>query len=546
MIKTKSFVELTKLSQEIKKHSLYEIFNQSSERFSQYSLSVNGLLLDYSKNYITPDVIQSLLDLAHESGLSAMIKDMFNGVKINHTENRAALHTALRSEQATLELDGHNVMLDIHAVLNQMKDFTTRVHNQVHVGFTGQAITDIVNIGIGGSDLGPQLMAEALKPYRQNQLNIHFLSSVDGYDIHNTLADLNPATTLFVIASKTFTTQETLVNAHAAKQWFLQNSQNNLQAIAKHFVAVSTNIQAVVDFGIDKENIFAFWDFVGGRYSICSSIGLGVMLYIGYANFKQFLLGCHTMDQHFLQTTDFRQNLPVMLALVGIWNNNFMQYPSLSISAYNTRLNKFPAYIQQLEMESNGKSVDLEGNRVSYTTNPLIWGGSGINAQHAYYQLLHQGTQIVPLDIIVALSNEHTIKEHNDILISNALAQAEGLMIGKTKEQALKELLELGYTDTVAESLAAHKVFEGGRPSNMLILNDISPKTLGMLIALYEHKVFVQGVIWQINSFDQMGVELGKVLAKTILKDIQSKSQVTSHDDSTANLINLYLKANSV
>lgn len=542
MIKTQAYMKLNKLANQIQSTSLEQIFNQTPNRFNNYSLSYEGLLFDFSKNYLTTDITNSLLELAQQSNLAKAINDMFSGVKINTTEDRAVLHSALRSEQASLILDERNIMVDIQQVLTQMKEFTNALHANKHKGFTGKAITDIVNIGIGGSDLGPQLLSEALKPYRQNNLNIHFISSIDGYAINNVLSDLNPETSLFVIASKTFTTQETMVNAHTAKQWFLSISGANDKDIAKHFVAVSTNINAVTNFGIAKENIFAFWDFVGGRYSICSSIGLSVMLYIGYANFKEFLLGCHSMDEHFRNTTDLAKNLPVMLALVGIWNNNFLNYHSLSISTYNTRLAKFPAYIQQLEMESNGKSVNLAGEQLSYASVPIIWGGSGINAQHAYYQMLHQGTHIVPLDIIVALSSEHSITKHNDILISNAIAQAEGFMLGKSREQAYAELTQAGYNHDKATLLSYHKAFAGGRPTNTLVLADISPKTLGLLIALYEHKAFVQGVIWQINSFDQMGVELGKVLAKTILNDIENNS-ISKHDDSTSNLIKLYFNS---
>ncbi len=429
------------------------------------------------------------------------------------------------------------VIPEIAQVLQQTREFSEKLHNSQHLGYTGQKITDIVNIGIGGSDLGPVLICQALKPYRKNNLNIHFISSVDGYQILDVLDQLDPATTLFIIASKTFTTLETLTNANTAREWFLQHSNNNLAAIKQHFVAVSTNREAVTKFGISLENMFCFWDFVGGRYSLWSAIGLSIIVYIGFDNFSELLSGAAAMDQHFRHTTNLRHNMPVLLALIGIWYINFYDYNTQIISPYNTRLTRFPAYIQQLEMESNGKAVDKYGNQLSYKTCPVVWGDSGINGQHAYYQLLHQGTSICPMDIILALADKFSNKEHNQILQASAIAQAEAFMVGRTYEVALQELLSSGISHDRAEFLAKHKTFRGNRPTNMIILPEISPYYLGNLIALYEHKTFVQGIIWNINSFDQWGVELGKQLTQTVLSDIKSGTVSPQHDNSTIELI---------
>jgi glucose-6-phosphate isomerase len=422
-----------------------------------------------------------------------------------------------------------------------MGEFANRLHNHQHVGYSGKIITDIVNIGIGGSDLGPHLVCEALKPYRKNKLNVHFISSVDGYQMLDILNDLNPETTLFIIASKTFTTQETMTNATSVRAWFLAHTNNNHAAIKKHFVACSTNATAVANFGIDPVNMFEFWDFVGGRYSLWSAIGLPIMLYIGEENFLALLAGAKAMDQHFQYTTDLTQNMPVIMALISIWYINFYHYPTQVILPYNTRLSKLPDYLQQQQMESNGKSIGMNGDTLSYQTCPVIWGGSGINGQHAYFQLLHQGTQIHPLDIIVTTSSKNSDEKHNAILVANAIAQAEAFMCGKTTAMAKNELLVQGVDVTAAEILARHKTFNGNRPSNMLFLKELSPYYLGQLIALYEHKTFVQGIIWGINSFDQWGVELGKELAKTILANIDAGT-VTAHDKSTTGLIKEYLK----
>lgn len=525
--------------QQISKLTLTELFEQDPSRGENLNLQFNGIYFDFSKNNLTEETLNLLLEVAKKSHLTEKTAALFRGEKINNTENRAVLHIALRSKQKTLMVDNHNVMDDINAVKLQMQEFCKQINSGEQCGFTGKKITTIVNIGIGGSDLGPVLICQALRPYRQDGMEIHFASSVDGYMVNDILENLDPETSLFVIASKTFTTEETITNAKTARKWFLAKTNNNEKAIAKHFIALSTNVKAVTEFGIAPQNMFVFWDFVGGRYSSWSAIGLSVALYIGYDNFTSFLDGGYAMDEHFANTP-LEKNLPVLLALVGIWYINFYDYRSLTISPYNTRLSRFPAYIQQLEMESNGKSVNKAGEPINYATCPVIWGDSGINGQHAYYQLLHQGSQIIPMDIIIALSDKFSDEEHNDILWSNAIAQAEAFMCGKNYETALNELISGGLDELKAKELARHKVFMGNRPTNMLVLPEISPYYLGMLIALYEHKVFVQGVIWDINSFDQMGVELGKQLAKAVLHDIKSSS-ISSHDASTTALINHYL-----
>lgn len=544
MNKQPNFLQLTEYFTQIKNVSFKQLFDEDSQRATQFSRKFSGLKLDFSKNNIDQQALNLLIELAKQSDLTAKITALFVGEKINVSENRAALHTALRSNSNEIELDGYNIMPDIHAVQMQMADFCQQIHDKKHCGYTGLPINTIVNIGIGGSDLGPVFACDALKPYRISEMKIHFVSSVDGYMLNEVLKAINPETTLFVIASKTFTTQETLTNAHSARRWFLQRVNNNQSYISKHFVALSTNLAEVEKFGISAQHMFPFWDFVGGRYSICSAIGLSIALYIGYDNFAKMLDGARAMDQHFLQTTNLTDNLPVMLALVGIWHINICNYNSLVISPYNVRLTKFPAYIQQLEMESNGKSVNLQGQTIDYQTAPIVWGDSGINAQHAYYQLIHQGTQIIPMDIILALSDKFSNSEHSDILVANAIAQAEALMCGKSYEQAYNQLIDQGITPEQAERLAKYKVFAGNRPTTMITLPEIDPYYLGMLIALYEHKVFVQGVIWNINSFDQMGVELGKQLANNVLHDIQTKD-ISKHDGSTVNLINDYLNYRS-
>lgn len=532
--------ELQKYYQDISQQSLLELFSSDPKRAERFTIKADGVYFDFSKNNINQDILDTLIKVADESNLKEKINAMFSGVKINNTEGRAVLHTALRSTKESICVDGINVMPEINRVKTQMETFCHAVHNGVHLGFTGKKITTIVNIGIGGSDLGPVLISQALKPYCISGMEIYFISSVDGYMLQDVLKCIDPETTLFVIASKTFTTQETMTNANSARKWFIDKT-NSSDAIAKHFIALSTNSVAVKDFGINLDNMFAFWDFVGGRYSSWSAIGLSVALYIGWDNFQLFLSGAHAMDEHFVNE-DFSKNIPVILGLLGIWYVNYYDYRSLVISPYNTRLARFPAYVQQLEMESNGKSTNLSGERITYQTCPSIWGDSGINGQHAYYQLLHQGSQIIPMDIIIAASDKFSDKKHNNILWSNAIAQAEAFMCGKTYNEAKEELLVAGMSDSKASEIAKHKIFDGNRPSNMLIIPEINPFYLGYLIALYEHKTFVQGALWDVNSFDQMGVELGKKLAKTVLEDIDSK-QITKHDSSTSAIIQYYLQS---
>jgi glucose-6-phosphate isomerase len=576
MNRTQSYKILSEHFENIRKLSLLDLFTAQKNRVEAFNLSYDGLYFDFSKNNITNETLDLLINLAKEQGLEAQIEAMFSGEKINNTENRAVLHTALRADVTHgVMVDDKDVMSDIRHVLLQIQQFSNKLHSGGHLGYTGKPITDIVNIGIGGSDLGPVLASQALKPYRQSSQSIHFISSVDGYQIYDTLAELNPETTLFIIASKTFGTEETMTNAATARSWFLKSAKNT-KHIQQHFLAVSTNAKAVAEFGIDCKNMFQFWDFVGGRYSVCSAIGLSVALYIGYDNFRLLLDGARAMDEHFYSHKhDLRHNLPAILALIGIWNHNFFNYTTQIISPYNIQLKHFPAYVQQLEMESNGKSVNKNGDKITgYHTCPVIWGDSGINGQHAYYQLLHQGTAISPMDIIIALSCDFSDKSdesyddilaHNDILVANAFAQAEAFMCGKTYEMAYEELVKSGITEDRATFLAKHKVFGGNRPTNMLTLPEISPYYLGMLIALYEHKTFVQGVIWDVNSFDQMGVELGKQLANTILADIHKvflasdslsiqntndehdlvEHSLIGHDSSTNSLIQQYINNRS-
>ncbi len=541
MINKPAYVKLLEQSKLSRHNSIKDLFARNPNRADDMSLEFNNVYFDFSKNNITEEIFTNLVDLAYESDLLEQINLMFSGAKINNTENRSVLHTALRNMDSSISVDDVNVSDNIKNVLKQMQVFSEKLHNGQHLGYNGKKITDIVNIGIGGSDLGPFLAIQALKPYRRDGLKVHFISTVDGYQINNVLENLNPETTLFIIASKTFTTQETMTNANTAKNWFLNYTNKNTLAIEKHFVAVSVNIKAVTEFGINPNNMFQFWDFVGGRYSLCSAIGLCVILYIGFENFQNLLDGFKAMDEHFYETTDLRKNLPVVLALVSIWHINFCDFDTQVISPYSNRLSSFPAYVQQLEMESNGKSVDKDGNPITYNTCPIIWGGDGINGQHAYYQLLHQGTIINPMDIIMVLSDKFSDKAHNDILAANAIAQAEAFMCGKSYDVVKAELINSGISEDIASNLAKHKIFPGNRPTNTIVLPELSPYYLGMLIALYEHKVFVQGIIWNINSFDQMGVELGKQLAKVILSEIKQGSTNDSHDSSTEALIKYFI-----
>ncbi|MCL4316586.1 MAG: glucose-6-phosphate isomerase [Gammaproteobacteria bacterium] len=539
LTQSKAWQALLAHQQKLTRLHMRELFQQDPQRFKKFSLAFNDILLDFSKNRITEETLTLLLNLARQSGVESWIEKMFAGEKINVTENRAALHVALRNRSNTpILVDGKDVMPAVNKVLVQMKSFSDAVRGGAWKGYTGKAVTDIVNIGIGGSDLGPKMVCEALKPYGKPGLRMHFISNVDGTHIAETLKLLNPETTLFIVASKTFTTQETLTNAHTARAWFLKSAHNE-SAIAQHFVAVSTNAREVARFGIDVKNMFEFWDWVGGRYSLWSAIGLPIALYIGMENFEELLGGAHQMDEHF-KTASLEKNLPVILALLGVWYNNFFGAETHALFPYDQYLCYFPAYFQQGDMESNGKSVTRDGETVDYSTGPILWGESGTNGQHAFYQLLHQGTKLIPADFIAPVETHNPTGEHHKILLANFFAQTEALMKGKTEAEARAELVQQGMKGAELERLLPHKIFPGNKPSNSLLIKKITPATLGSLIALYEHKIFVQGVIWNINSFDQWGVELGKQLAQKILPELQGSGVVTSHDSSTNGLISFY------
>jgi len=521
-----------------KKLHLRDLFEKDSKRFEKFSIRFNDILLDYSKNRITDETMKLLLQLAREAKVKKWIEKMFSGEKINFTENRAVLHIALRNRSnRAIYVDGTDVMPAVNAELAKMKAFCEKVRSGEWKGYTGKAITDVVNIGIGGSDLGPLMVCEALKPYG-SKLNVHFVSNVDGTHIVETLKKINPETTLFLIASKTFTTQETMTNAQTAKAWFLK-SANDETAVAKHFAALSTNSKAVSEFGIDTQNMFGFWDWVGGRYSLWSAIGLSIALFIGFENFEELLQGAFEMDEHF-RTAPFEKNLPVILALLGIWYNNFFGAETYAILPYDQYLHRFAAYFQQGDMESNGKRITREGNVVSYQTGQIVWGEPGTNGQHAFYQLIHQGTKLIPCDFLAPAISHNPIGEHHEILLSNFFAQTEALMKGKTEKEVRKELEAQGLKKKEIEKLLPHKVFEGNRPTNSILFKMLTPKTLGSLIAMYEHKIFVQSIIWNINAFDQWGVELGKQLAKVILPELKDEKTVETHDASTNGLINYY------
>ena len=517
--------------------SMREQFALDSSRFEHFSVQSGELLLDYSKNRITKETVTKLIALAKSLGLSDWIERMFGGDSINTTEGRAVLHVALRNRSNTpIIVDGKDVMPAVNTVLAQMKQFCNRIHSGDWLGYTGKRITDIVNIGIGGSDLGPAMICDALEPYAIEGMNVHFVSNVDGTDLSTALGKLNPETTLFVVASKTFTTQETITNATSARAWFLQTATQ--QDVAKHFVAVSTNKDAVKAFGIDTENMFVIWDWVGGRYSLWSAIGLPIALYVGIENFERLLDGGHEMDNHFRHQA-FEENMPVVMGLLGIWYINFFDAATHAIVPYDHSLARFPNHMQQLDMESNGKVTNRQGQRLSYKTGPVIWGTPGTNGQHAYFQLIHQGTQLVPVDFVLPVNSHYPECDHQSILLANGLAQAEALMKGKTAEEVRDELVAEGYEGAELEALLPHKIFPGNRPSNTLLFPKLTPEMLGQLVALYEHKVFVQGIIWNINSFDQWGVELGKQLAKAILPDLEQKANISAHDSSTTSLIKL-------
>jgi glucose-6-phosphate isomerase len=518
--------------------SMRELFAEDPERFSHMHATFEDILVDYSKNLIVDETLKELIALAKELELKEAIYDMFSGQRINQTENRSVLHIALRNRSNTpIIIDGQDIMKEVNDVLQQMKSFSTKLIDGTWKGYSGKVITDIVNIGIGGSDLGPYMVTEALKPYWKN-ITPHFVSNVDGTHIFETLKKLNPETTLFIVASKTFTTQETMTNAESARTWFLEKT-NQKGEVAKHFVAVSTNQKEVTKFGIDPANMFVFWDWVGGRYSLWSSIGLSIACTIGFDNFEKLLDGAHAMDKHFREE-QFEKNIPVILALIGIWYNNFFGAASEAILPYDQYMHRFAAYFQQGNMESNGKSVDREGNPVGYQTGPIIWGEPGTNGQHAFYQLIHQGTKLIPCDFIAPAIPQNAVGDHHEKLLSNFFAQTEALMMGKTAEEVEKELEASGMDREAIKMHIPFRVFEGNRPSNSIMFKQLTPRTLGSLIAMYEHKIFVQGIIWNIFSFDQWGVELGKVLAKKILPELQSPENVTSHDSSTNGLINYF------
>lgn len=516
---------------------LRTLFQYNPNRFDEFSVKRENYLFDYSKNLMDAETRKLLLSLAEECQLKTAIDRMFSGDKINETEKRAVLHTALRDfSDREILVDGKDIKPGIQRVLGQMKTFSEKVISGAHKGFTGKEITDVVNIGIGGSDLGPVMVCSALKHFK-TRLNVHFVSNVDGNHIAETLKNLNPETTLFIIASKTFTTQETMTNANSAKDWFLKSGKQ--EDVEKHFVALSTNTDAVKSFGIAEENIFEFWDWVGGRYSLWSAIGLSIVLAVGYDNFEQLLKGAYETDTHF-RTADFAENIPVLMALSGIWYRDFYGAASYAILPYSQYLDRFPAYLQQGDMESNGKCVDRNGEFVDYETGPIIWGEPGTNGQHAFYQLIHQGTELIPADFIAYVKSCNVVSDHQPKLLANFFAQTEALAFGKTEEEARADMEKSGVAEADIERLLNYKVFPGNTPTNSILIEELTPFSLGQLIALYEHKIFVQGVIWNIFSFDQFGVELGKVLAGKILKELENDSIIKDHDSSTNGLINYY------
>lgn len=515
---------------DMKARHLRNIFKEDPGRFFRYTLQVEDLFIDYSKNLISDETLSLLFEWAEAAQIKEWTEKMFCGEKINHTEDRSVLHTALRNvSHESVEVDGHDVMPEVNAVLDKMRGFADQIRSGEWKGFTGKSIRNVVNIGIGGSDLGPVMACEALKPYSARELNVRFVSNIDGTHLAEALRDMEPSETLFIVASKTFTTQETITNALSAREWLL-DSMGDKQATARHFVALSTNAEKVAEFGIDTDNMFEFWNWVGGRYSLCSAIGLSLMIAIGPEHHRAMLEGFHAMDQHFKEAP-LAKNAPVLLALLGAWYNNFMHAQSHAILPYDQYMHRFAAYFQQGDMESNGKSVDRQGCAVGYQTGPVIWGEPGTNGQHAFYQLMHQGTKLIPADFIGFAQSHNPLGDHHDKLMANMIAQTEALAFGKTAEQVRRE--------GVTEELVPFKVFDGNRPTNTIMARKLTPRVLGELIALYEHKIFVQGILWNINSYDQWGVELGKVLAKKILPELQSLSGL-EHDASTNGLIQWY------
>ena len=534
---TKSWRKLSDHYKKMEPVLMKDLFAADPDRFKKFSFRFKDILVDCSKNRITEETLSLLIGLADETGVKKAIESMFNGDNINATENRAVLHIALRNRANTpIIVDGEDVMPEVNAVLQKIKIFSGQIFTGEWKGYTGKKITDIVNIGIGGSDLGPVMVTEALRPYAREGLSVHFVSNIDGTHITETLKGLNPETTLFMVASKTFTTQETMTNAFSARDWFLDHAQKQAH-VARHFVAISTNAEAVAAFGIDNDNMFIFWDWVGGRYSLWSAIGLSIACYIGFNNFSDLLQGAYEMDQHF-RSEPFEKNIPLLLALIGIWYTNFFNAQSEAVLPYDQYMHRFPAYFQQGNMESNGKSVDRGGNKLTYQSGPIIWGEPGTNGQHSFYQLIHQGTKFIPADFLASAVSQNPTGEHHKILLSNFFAQTEALMNGKTAEEVVRELKQEGKSAEEITKLAPYKIFEGNKPTNSILFRKLTPQTLGSLIALYEHKIFVQGVIWNIFSFDQWGVELGKQLAQNIQPELSGDQPVHTHDGSTNGLIN--------
>lgn len=539
--KTKAWKKLLLHYETMKNIQMKNLFENEPDRFEKFSLKFEDILVDYSKNIITGKTLSLLLELAEEKDLKNSLEKMFAGEKINETEDRAVLHTALRNRSnKPIFVDGKDVMHEVNAVLKKMKKISDSIISGKWKGYTGKAITDVVNIGIGGSDLGPVMVTEALKFYKKPNIYVHFVSNVDGTHIWENLRNLNPETTLFMIASKTFSTQETMTNAYTARKWFLKAAKEE-NFIKKHFVALSTNQKEVIKFGIDPANMFEFWDWVGGRYSLWSAIGLSIACSIGFDNFVELLEGAFAMDKHFRETS-FEKNIPVILALIGIWYNNFFEAESEAILPYDQYMHRFPAYLQQGNMESNGKYIDRNGQEVNYQTGPIIWGEPGTNGQHAFYQLIHQGTKFIPCDFLAPALSHNPVGDHHQKLLSNFFAQTEALMNGKSEDEVRKELKAEGKKEEDIKKLLPFKIFKGNRPTNSILFKKLTPGTLGSLIAMYEHKIFVQGIIWNIYSFDQWGVELGKQLAKKILPDLEGDEKVVLHDSSTNGLINTFKK----
>ena len=539
LTRTAEWKKLAVHAEEMKQVHMRELFADNPERFDELSIHFNDILIDYSKNIVRKDTMELLMDLARSRDVSGWTQRMFSGDKINNTEGRAVLHTALRNRSnAPVMVDGKDVMPDVNKVLKQMREFTKAVRSGKWRGSTGKRITDIVNIGIGGSDLGPVMVTEALTPFGRDKLHMHFVSNVDGTHMVEALRHLSRETTLFVIASKTFTTQETITNARTARDWFLTRGGSKT-AVAKHFVAVSTNAKAVSAFGIDTANMFEFWDWVGGRYSLWSAVGLSIALYIGMDHFEELLEGAHEMDKHF-RKAPLDENLPVILAMLGVWYNNFFDADSHAMLPYDQYMHRFSAYFQQGDMESNGKCVTRDGKAVDYSTGPIIWGEPGTNGQHAFYQLIHQGTKLIPCDFMAPVETKNPVGRHHPMLLSNFFAQTEALMRGKSEAEVRSELEAAGLSGEELEALVPHKVFPGNKPTNSILFQKLTPKTLGELIAMYEHKIFVQSIIWDLNAYDQWGVELGKELARKILPELEDYEDVTSHDASTNGLINYY------